>query len=146
MQAKKKGTRRGMQYTNIYLGISTHLDLSTGEFDGALESRQQQGLPPCGQRNHEDFCMNFPCARPGYGSCAYPDQNCCRKGPQVGFKSISIDIFFFQRPFVFHRKPRCDVKPTASRRSFKTFYQKIRDDEASFFKIFVVTQISTALE
>ena len=80
MQAKKKGTRRGMQYTNIYLGISNHLDLSTGEFDGALESRQQQRLPPCGQQNPEDFCMDVPCVSPGYGFCPYR-QNCCRKGP-----------------------------------------------------------------
>ena len=56
------------------------IDVSTGEFDIILETCQQQGLPPCGQQNHEDLCMNFPCASPGSGCCPY-NQNCCRKGP-----------------------------------------------------------------
>lgn len=62
--------------------------------------------------------MNFPCAKPGYGSCPYPDQNCCRLGRQVGFKSINIDYFLFKDPlFFFYRKPGFNVKPTVSRSS-----------------------------
>ena len=111
-----------MQHTSLYLGISTHIGVSTGEFDDAvLESRQ---LPPCGQQNPEDFCISASCAIDGYGYCPYPDQNCCRWGPQVNFKSMNIDIFFFQRPFVFHRKPGCNVKPTVSRRSENAFNEK----------------------
>lgn len=56
------------------------IDVSTGEFDIILETRQQQELQPCGQINHEDFCMDVSCASPGNGYCPY-DQNCCRLGP-----------------------------------------------------------------
>lgn len=61
-------------------GAPGRWDPQEGEFDDAvLESRQ---LPPCGQQNPEDFCISASCAIDGYGYCPYPDQNCCRWGPQ----------------------------------------------------------------
>lgn len=120
-----------MQHTSICLGIPTHIGVSTGEFDDAvLESRQ---LPPCGRQNPEDFCMNFPCANPGYGSCPYPDQNCCRKGPQVNFKSINIDIYFsFKDPLLFTESLAVMLNRLLAEDLIRRLTRKAFDDETNF--------------